>query len=117
MTMYVMSGKKGMKMSRLIDADIFKGIIGTETKLRKMVCDLIDSQPTVYDLDILISEFCVPLGFERICEELMDNLWGIDDDEETWCSRNCGKTNDGCCPSVNCYKEWIKMKKAEMQKE
>lgn len=61
------------------------------------------------DLDILISEFCVPLESEQICDELSD--WGIDDEDETWCSRNCGVTNDGKCPAMNCYKEWIGMKK------
>jgi hypothetical protein len=63
------------------------------------------------DLDILISEFCVPLGIEKVCEELCDSLWGIDEEDETWCGRNCGVTNSGNCPEMNCYKEWIKMKR------
>lgn len=65
------------------------------------------------DLDILISEFCVPLESEQICEELSD--WGTDEDYETWCSRNCGVTNDGKCPAMNCYKEWIRMKKGSAE--
>ena len=35
---------------RLIDADAFKENIGTETKLRKMICSAIDTQPTAYDV-------------------------------------------------------------------
>lgn len=61
------------------------------------------------DLDILISEFCVPLKIESICEELHE--WDADEEDETWCSRNCGITNDGKCPAMNCYKEWIRMKR------
>ena len=61
-------------------------------------------------LEILISEFCVPLGSDKVCEELGDNLWGIDENGDTWCSRNCGVTNGGQCPEKNCYKEWLKMK-------
>ena len=41
---------------RLIDADVFKEIVGTETKLRKMVCDLIDSQPTAYDVEKVLEQ-------------------------------------------------------------
>ena len=41
---------------RLIDADVFKEIVGTETKLRRMVCDLIDSQPTAYDVDKVLEQ-------------------------------------------------------------
>lgn len=62
------------------------------------------------DLDILISEFLVPLQIENVCEELSD--WDLDEEDETWCSRNCGVTNSGNCPEKNCYKEWIRMKKA-----
>lgn len=38
-------------MGRLIDADVFKAMVGTDTSTRKMVCDLIDRQPTAYDVD------------------------------------------------------------------
>ena len=62
------------------------------------------------DLDILISEFCVPMEIDNVCEEL--GGWDVDEDGETWCSRNCGKTNSGKCPEANCYKAWIRMKKA-----
>lgn len=64
------------------------------------------------DLDLLINEFCVPSETEFICEELSDASWGIDEDYETWCGRNCGVINDGTCPSKECYKEWLKMKKS-----
>ena len=36
---------------RLIDADVFKEAIGTDTKTRKMVCELIDKQPTAYNVE------------------------------------------------------------------
>ena len=62
-------------------------------------------------VDILINEFCVPLEMENICEELHD--WGIDEDCESWCGRNCGVINDGTCPSAECYKEWLRMKKGD----
>jgi len=67
------------------------------------------------DLNLLISEFCVRLGIETICEELSD--WDLDEEDETWCSRNCGVTNSGNCPEKNCYKEWIRMKKAGEENE
>lgn len=63
---------------------------------------------TIDDLELLIKEVCIPLGFEGICDELSG--WDIDEDGESWCSRNCGKTNSGKCPEMNCYKEWLKMK-------
>ena len=41
---------------RLIDADAFKEEMGTETKIRRMVCSAIDKQPTVFDLDKVETE-------------------------------------------------------------
>lgn len=41
---------------RLIDADAFKEEMGTETKIRRMVCSAIDEQPTVFDLDKVVAE-------------------------------------------------------------
>ena len=64
------------------------------------------------DLNLLISNFLVPMGIENVCEELSDANWDLDEEDETWCSRNCGVTNSGNCPATNCYKEWIRMKKA-----
>ena len=52
---------------RLIDADVFKEIVGTDTKLRRMVCELIDSQPTAYDVDKVL---------EQLEEESFDGLYG-----------------------------------------
>ncbi len=69
------------------------------------------------DLDLLISEFLVPLEIENVCEDLSDANWGLDEEDETWCSRNCGVTNDGKCPAMNCYKEWIRMKKEGVDHE
>jgi hypothetical protein len=63
------------------------------------------------DVDLLINEFCVPLEVGNICEELHD--FDMDEDYETWCSRNCGVINDGTCPSAECYKAWLRMKKGE----
>lgn len=67
-----------------------------------------EADNTIDDLELLIKEVCIPLGFEGICDELSG--WDIDEDDESWCSRNCGKTNSGKCPEMNCYKEWLKMK-------
>lgn len=41
---------------RLIDADAFKEEMGTETKIRRMVCSAIDEQPTAYDVDKVVAE-------------------------------------------------------------
>ena len=41
---------------RLIDADVFKEIVGTETKARRMVCNLIDTQPTAYDVEKVVEQ-------------------------------------------------------------
>ena len=43
-------------MGRLIDADVFKETIGTDTKIRKMVCELIDAQPTAYNVEKVIEQ-------------------------------------------------------------
>ena len=43
-------------MGRLIDADAFKKRIGTETKIRKMMCMAIDEQPTAYDVENVVAE-------------------------------------------------------------
>ena len=43
-------------MGRLIDADAFKKRIGTETKIRKMMCMAIDEQPTAYDVEKIVEE-------------------------------------------------------------
>ena len=39
------------KSARLIDANAFKERIGTETKMRRMMCMAIDEQPTAYDVE------------------------------------------------------------------
>lgn len=61
------------------------------------------------ELDLLISEFLVPMEIDKVCEELCG--WDVDEDNEDWCGRNCGKTTNGECPEANCYKAWIRMKK------
>ena len=70
-----------------------------------------EADNTIDDLELLIKEVCIPLEQEWICDELRD--WDIDEGGESWCSRNCGKTNSGECPEINCYKEWLKMKRKE----
>ena len=70
-----------------------------------------EADNTIDDLELLIKEVCIPLEQEWICYELRD--WDIDEDDNSWCSRNCGKTNSGKCPEMNCYKEWLKMKRKE----
>ena len=61
------------------------------------------------DLNLLISEFLVPMEIDNICEDLSG--WNTDEDDVSWCGRNCGVTNNGRCPAMNCYKAWIRMKK------
>ena len=41
---------------RLIDADAFKEAIGTETKIREVLCEIIDTRPTAYDLEKVVAE-------------------------------------------------------------
>ena len=41
-------------MSRLIDADAFKEKVGTDTTLRKTICEIIDKQPTAYDVEKVV---------------------------------------------------------------
>ena len=68
---------------------------------------------TVFEL--IVKEFCILIQNEYICDMLYD--WDIDKDDESWCSRNCGKTNCGQYPEMNCYKEWIKMKRSEKEND
>ena len=60
--------------------------------------------------EFIVKVFCIPMYSECICDELID--WDIDEEDESWCSRNCGKTNSGKYPEMNCYKEWVKMKRS-----
>ena len=41
---------------RLIDADAFKVVLGTETKIREVFCQIIDKQPTAYNVEKVIGE-------------------------------------------------------------
>ena len=61
------------------------------------------------DFELIVTEFCIPMHSEFICDELSD--WDIDKEDESWCSRNCGVTNCGKYPEMNCYKEWARMKR------
>ena len=36
---------------------------------------------------------------------------GLNVKEWRWCNKNCGVTNCGTYPEMNCYKEWVKMKR------
>ena len=63
------------------------------------------------DFEMIVKEFCIPTESEFICDELCG--WDIDKEDESWCSRNCGVTNCGKYPEMNCYKEWVKMKRSD----
>lgn len=41
---------------RLIDADAFKELLGTDTKIRETFCKVIDAQPTAYDVERVVAE-------------------------------------------------------------
>ena len=43
-------------MGRLIDADLFKEVVGNDTKTRKMICELIDKQPTAYNVKKVVED-------------------------------------------------------------
>lgn len=43
-------------MGRLIDADAFKELLGTDTKIRETFCKVIDAQPTAFDLEKVVAE-------------------------------------------------------------
>ncbi len=45
-----------MNNMRLIDADVFKEEVGTETKLRRTICKVINEQPTAYNIDAVVAE-------------------------------------------------------------
>lgn len=61
------------------------------------------------DFEMIVKEFCIPMENKFICDELCN--WYVDEEDENWCSRNCGVTNCGKYPEMNCYKEWVKMKR------
>ena len=65
------------------------------------------------DFEMIVKEFCIPMENEFICDELCG--WDVDEEDESWCSRNCGVTNCGKYPEMNCYKEWVKMKKSDVE--
>lgn len=63
---------------RLIDADKFKEEMGTETKLRRMICSAIDEQPTAYDIDKVVEELeeksdDIPIQYEDNYEKGFDD--------------------------------------------
>ena len=55
------------------------------------------------DFELIVTEFCIPIESNWVCDELCS--WYVDEEDETWCARNCGKTNCGQYPEMNCYKE------------
>lgn len=63
------------------------------------------------DVELIISEFCIPMENDKVCDDLCG--WDTDESDSSWCERNCGVTNSGTCPEMNCYKEWLKMKRKE----
>ena len=61
------------------------------------------------DFELIVKEFCIPIESVFICDELYD--YDTDENDESWCNRNCGVTNCGKYPEMNYYKEWVKMKR------
>lgn len=62
---------------RLIDADAFKEAIGTDTKIREVLCEIIDTRPTAFDLEKVVAEIekesVVSEGyFMNFTEEVID---------------------------------------------
>ena len=57
-------------MGRLIDADAFKERIGTETKMRRMMCMAIDEQPTAYDVEKVVEQ----IKYKLFCRDLPTNI-------------------------------------------
>ena len=62
------------------------------------------------DFELILTEFCIPMEGDWVCDEL--GGWDMDEDNEPWCSRKCGVTKCGEYPEMNCYKEWVKMKRS-----
>lgn len=63
------------------------------------------------DFELIVSHILVPMELEIVCDEL--SCHGIDENNSTWCERNCGKTNGGYYPEMNCYKKWLDMKREQ----
>lgn len=62
---------------RLIDADAFKEAIGTDTKIREVLCEIVDTRPTAFDLEKVVAEIekesVVSEGyFMNFTEEVID---------------------------------------------
>lgn len=62
----------------------------------------------VKQLDILITEFCIPTESDFVCGEMIKSKSG-----DRWCEKNCGVTNNGKYPEMRCYKEWLRRKQLE----
>lgn len=59
---------------RLIDADTFKKILGTDTKIRKTFCEIIDKQPTAYNVEKVIEELrvrCYAMALDESQTEIL----------------------------------------------
>lgn len=63
------------------------------------------------DLELIINEFCIPTEADKVCVDLAG--WNSNKNPVDWCERNCGITNCGKYPEMNCYKEWLKKKRRE----
>lgn len=48
------------------------------------------------DFELIVKEFCIPIESVFICDELCD--FDTDENDESWCNRNCGVTNCGKYP-------------------
>lgn len=75
---------------------------------------VLESCDSMTAFELLATEICIPLQIDIICNELSE--YEIDKNGCTWCEMNCGKTNNGEYPEMNCYKKWLEMKR-EHEKE
>ena len=77
-------------MSRLIDADAFKERIGTETKIREMLCKAIDEEPTAYDLEKSIEQL-EEYKYSHLVERKSERL------------KHCEEQEDEYCKTIDCF--------------
>ena len=63
------------------------------------------------DVELIINEFCIPTEVDKVCVDLAG--WKSNKNHVDWCKRNCGITNCGKYPEMNCYKEWLEKKRRE----
>lgn len=88
------------KSARLIDANAFKERIGTETKMRRMMCMAIDEQPTAYDVEKVVEQL------EQEQEKLDTDIWARECDN--WYGQHCNGMSDGIDKAIEIVQEVAK---------